>query len=184
MHVLHLLYSHNFILNNFLYGSRNNTCIVFIRYILSYCRHEIHFVSLLLIIGYLGFQKLIFSYCISHCNNQLKCLLNYFLIGKFDQKTNKYWQIYRCGFTRPRLSYLSFFYFALLFFKISLLFSYSFCLSPHNMPPPQPSPPPSPDSASPLGFAHVSFIVVPENPSFFSLNYPLPSPVWLLSVCS
>ena len=31
--------------------------------------------------------------------------------------------------------------------------------------PPQPNPPPSPASTLPLGFVHVSFIVVPENPS-------------------
>ena len=33
----------------------------------------------------------------------------------------------------------------------------------------------------PLGFVHVSFIVVPENPS---PHYPLPTPLWLLSDCS
>ena len=36
----------------------------------------------------------------------------------------------------------------------------------------------------PLDFVHGSFIVVPENPSSFSPHYPLPLPLWLLSVCS
>ena len=37
--------------------------------------------------------------------------------------------------------------------------------SPHPSTPPQPNPPPSLASTLPLGFVHVSFIVVPENPS-------------------
>ena len=37
--------------------------------------------------------------------------------------------------------------------------------SPHPSTPPQPNAPPSPTSTLPLGFVHVSFIVVPENPS-------------------
>ena len=37
--------------------------------------------------------------------------------------------------------------------------------SPHLSTPPQPNPPPSPASALPLGFVHVSFIVVPVIPS-------------------
>ena len=37
--------------------------------------------------------------------------------------------------------------------------------SPHLSIPPQPNSPPSPASTLPLGFVHVSFIVVPENPS-------------------
>ena len=48
-------------------------------------------------------------------------------------------------------------------------------------PPPHPNPPPSPASTLPLGFVHVSFIVVPENPS---PHYPLPPPLWLLLDCS
>ena len=43
--------------------------------------------------------------------------------------------------------------------------------------PPHPDPPPSPTSTLHLGFVHVSFIVVPENPS---PHYPLPTPLWLL----
>ena len=53
--------------------------------------------------------------------------------------------------------------------------------SPHPATPPQPKPPPSPASTLPLGFVHVSFIVVPENPS---PNYTLPTPIWLLLDCS
>ena len=48
---------------------------------------------------------------------------------------------------------------------------------------PQPSSPPSPDS-TPLGFFHVFFIVVHENPSSLSPHCPLPPPLWLQSVCS
>ena len=36
----------------------------------------------------------------------------------------------------------------------------------------------------PLGFVHVSFIVVPEIPSPLSPHYPLPPALWLLSDCS
>ena len=53
--------------------------------------------------------------------------------------------------------------------------------SPHPSAPPQPNPPPSPASTVPLGFVHVSFIVIPENPS---PHYPLPRPLWLLLDCS
>ena len=35
-------------------------------------------------------------------------------------------------------------------------------------------------STLPLGFVHVSFIVVPENPF---PNYPVPTPLWLLLDC-
>ena len=35
--------------------------------------------------------------------------------------------------------------------------------SPHPSTPPQPNPPPSPASILPLGFVHVSFILVPKN---------------------
>ena len=51
----------------------------------------------------------------------------------------------------------------------------------HPSTPPQPNPPPSPASTLSLGFVHVSFIVVPENPSAHCL---LPRPLWLLSDCS
>ena len=35
-------------------------------------------------------------------------------------------------------------------------------ISPHQSPPPKPNPPPSGASTLPLGFVHVSFILVPE----------------------
>ena len=41
------------------------------------------------------------------------------------------------------------------------------CLSPHPSTPPQLNPPPSPTSTLPLGFVHVSFIVVPIPFIFF-----------------
>ena len=49
--------------------------------------------------------------------------------------------------------------------------------SPHHSPRPQPSPPASPDSTPHLGYVHVSFIPVPENPSPFSpiISSHLPS---------
>ena len=53
--------------------------------------------------------------------------------------------------------------------------------SPHPSTPPQLNPPPFPASTLPLDFVHVSFIVVPENPS---PHYPLPPPLWLLLDCS
>ena len=53
--------------------------------------------------------------------------------------------------------------------------------SPHLSTPPQPNPPPSPASTFRLGSVHVSFIVVPENPS---PHYPFPPPLWLLLDCS
>ena len=49
--------------------------------------------------------------------------------------------------------------------------------SPHSSTPLQPNPPPSPTSTLPLDFVHVSFIVVPGNPS---PHYPLPTLLWLL----
>ena len=53
--------------------------------------------------------------------------------------------------------------------------------SPHHSPRPQTNPLISLASTLPLGFVHVSFIVVPENPS---PHCPLPSPLWLLLDCS
>ena len=56
-----------------------------------------------------------------------------------------------------------------------------YAFSPHPATPPQVNPPPSPLSTLPLGFVHVSFIIVPENPS---PHYPLTTPLWLLLDCS
>ena len=66
----------------------------------------------------------------------------------------------------------------MFFFKkiILLLFNYSCLNFPLTTPSqPQPNPPPSPASTLPLGFVHVSFIVVPENPPPFIISSPLPS---------
>ena len=53
-----------------------------------------------------------------------------------------------------------------LFFLIFIVNQLQLCaFSPHPSTPPQVKPPPSPTSTLPLGFVHVSFIVVPENPS-------------------
>ena len=78
--------------------------------------------------------------------------------------------------------FLIYFYCFTLEIIILLLSNYS-CLHFLSTPPhqPQPNPPPSLASTLPLGFVHVSFIVVPENPS---PHYPLPHPLWLLSDCS
>ena len=53
--------------------------------------------------------------------------------------------------------------------------------SSHPSTPPQANPPHALASTLPIGFVHVSFIVVPENPF---LHYTLPPPLWLLSDCS
>ena len=76
------------------------------------------------------------------------------------------------------------------FFKFLLFFIFIFLIvvqlhlsafSPHTSTPPQTIPPPSPISTLPLDFVHVSFIVVPVNPS---LHCSLPTPLWLLLDCS
>ena len=68
--------------------------------------------------------------------------------------------------------------FFLIFIVIQLQLS---AFSPHPSTPPQQNPPPSPASTLPLDFVHVSFIVVPVNPS---PHCPLPTPLWLLLDCS
>ena len=73
-------------------------------------------------------------------------------------------------------------YFTFLFvFKCIVVQLPLSAFSPHPSTPPQPNPPASPASTLPLGFVHVSFIVVSENPS---PHYPLPTPLWLLLDCS
>ena len=57
-------------------------------------------------------------------------------------------------------------------------------LSPYSPSTPSQPSPLSPFDPTAFGFVHVSFIHVPENPSPFSLHYPLPPPLWSLSVCS
>ena len=68
------------------------------------------------------------------------------------------------------------FLFFLIFFIVIQLQLYAF--SPHPSTPPQVNPPPSPTSTLPLGFVHVSFIVLPVIPStqvFKSLKVHLAS---------
>ena len=63
------------------------------------------------------------------------------------------------------------------------MFNYSCLHLPPTTPPPHPSHPHLPPLLPPyLGFVHLSFIVVPENPSPLSSHYPLLPPLWLLSV--
>ena len=64
-------------------------------------------------------------------------------------------------------------------FFLLLLFKYSCMQFPPTMPmhPGHPHLPPL-ISLPPLGFVHVSFIVVPENPSPLSFQYPLPPPLF------
>ena len=80
---------------------------------------------------------------------------------------------------KPLLFFHILFIYFLTFFIVVQLQLSAFSLHPST--PPQLSPPPSPTSTLPLGFVHVSFIVVPENPS---PHYPLPTPLWLLLDCS
>ena len=58
------------------------------------------------------------------------------------------------------------------------------CLSPPPLPLTPDIPPSLPWFHTPLGFVHLSFIVVPENASPFSPHYSFPSPLWLLFICS
>ena len=69
--------------------------------------------------------------------------------------------------------YYFFFHFLNYIIVMQLLLS---AFSRHLSTPPQPNPPPSPASTLPLGFVHVSFIVIPENPS---PHCPFSPPFWL-----
>ena len=82
------------------------------------------------------------------------------------------------GITLFILTSFFFTYFLLLFKYCCLHFTPT--TSPH---PSHPHLPPL-IPISLLGFVHVSFIDVPENPSPFSPHNPLPPPLWLLSVHS
>ena len=58
------------------------------------------------------------------------------------------------------------FFFSPYFFNYFIIVQLQLsAFSPHHSPQPQPNPPPSLASTIPLGFVHMSFIVVPENPS-------------------
>ena len=79
------------------------------------------------------------------------------------------------------LFFFLFFYFFIFFIVIQLQL---YAFSPHPSTPPQLNPPPSPFSTLPLGFVHVSFIVVPVIPSTHCPRpHPRPPP-WLLLDCS
>ena len=65
-------------------------------------------------------------------------------------------------------------YFEKYFIVVQLQLS---AFNPHPSSQPQPNPLPSLACTLPLGFVHVSFIVIPENPSPY---YPLTPPLWLL----
>ena len=69
--------------------------------------------------------------------------------------------------------------FIFIVFYYCLLQLSAFSLHPSH--PAQPNPPASPASTLPLGFVHVSFILVPEKPTH---RYPLPTPFWLLLLVS
>ena len=76
------------------------------------------------------------------------------------------------------ISKIKIIYLFLIFIIIQLQLS---AFYPHPSTPPQPNPSPFPTAALVLDFGHVSFIIVPYNPS---THCHLPTPLWLLSVCS
>ena len=67
------------------------------------------------------------------------------------------------------LKSLLFIYFFKKNFIVIQLLLYAF--SPHPSTPPQLNPPPSPTSTLPLGFVHVSFILVPVEITFINDLY-------------
>ena len=75
-----------------------------------------------------------------------------------------------------------FFYIYIYFFIVMQLQLYAF--SPHPSTRPQVNPPPSPLATLPLGFVHVSCIVVPVIPSTHCPRPHPPLPPWLLLDCS
>ena len=70
------------------------------------------------------------------------------------------------------LFFVLFSFIYLFIYLFLLLFNYS-CMPFLPITPPQPIPPPSHASTLSLGFFHVSFIVVPENPSPVPPHSPL-----------
>ena len=92
------------------------------------------------------------------------------------------------SFHEFRSCLISFLFLFLL--NIFLFYLFFYCCSSKVVcifPPPfspqlPPFTPPSPIPL-PLGFVHVSYIVVTEKSSHFHPNYPLPPPLWLLSDC-
>ena len=79
---------------------------------------------------------------------------------------------------RSTPGYIFFFLIFKLFYCCSI--TVVFIFSPPLYPTPA-KPTSSPASTLPFGFVHVSFIVVPENPS---PHYSFPPPLWLLLYCS
>ena len=73
-------------------------------------------------------------------------------------------------------TYIYILFFFNFFFIVIQLQLYAF--SPHPSIPPQLNPPPYPLSTLPLGFVHVSFIVVPVIPSTHCLRPHPPPPPW------
>ena len=73
------------------------------------------------------------------------------------------------------------FFFSFLFKLFYCCSSTVVCIFSPPLTQPQPNPPPSLASTLPLGFVHMSFIVVPEIPS---PHHPFPTPHWLLLDCS
>ena len=80
-----------------------------------------------------------------------------------------------------------------LFKKIFIVIQLQlYAFSPHPSTPPQVNPPPSPTSTIPLGFVHMSFIIVPAIPSSHGphptpsrplLDCSEPQCLWLYFVC-
>ena len=110
--------------------------------------------------------------------------LNWWPFGLQDstQPTEPHQPGIYCHFTVRSfdLFFLEDHYFIFIYFFINYLIFVQLQLSafsPHPSTPPQPNLPPFPASTLPLGFVHVSFIVVPENPS---PHCPFPPPLWLL----
>ena len=79
------------------------------------------------------------------------------------------------------VNWSSSFFFFFFFEYFIVVQSWLSAFSPLQLLPPQPNPLPSLASTFPPSFVHVSFIVVPENPS---PHCPLPPPLWLLLDCS
>ena len=68
-----------------------------------------------------------------------------------------------CKYVSLRDNILKFYF--ILFFNYFIVVQLQLSVfTPHHFPLPQPNPPPS-LASNPLGFVHMSFIVVPENPS-------------------
>ena len=72
-----------------------------------------------------------------------------------------------------KLFFLAFYFLFFIFLIFIVIQLQLYAFSPRPSTPPQPNPPPSPISTLPLGFVHLSFIVVPVIPSS---HCPPPTP--------